>query len=66
MTGSDGKCEGIANAQECSAIPCSSNTTATTDEVCKTVNTGCITTGLGCVSVLPICSSYKVSDLACT
>jgi len=45
LKGNDGKCEGKTGSNKCSAIPCNSNTTATTDEVCKTVNNGCVTTG---------------------
>ncbi|CAD8156844.1 unnamed protein product [Paramecium pentaurelia] len=65
--GSDGKCKGASDAEApCSAKVCKdADATLNTDEKCDEYQTGCKTTGKGCVSTLSTCSSYTGDSTSC-
>ncbi|CAD8071729.1 unnamed protein product [Paramecium sonneborni] len=65
--GSDGKCKGASDAEAaCSAKVCKdADATLDTDAKCDDYQTGCKTTGKGCVSTLSNCSSYTGDSTSC-
>ncbi|TNV71570.1 hypothetical protein FGO68_gene4687 [Halteria grandinella] len=62
--GTDGTCEGDANATACRARKCE-NGTGTTDEACNTYKSGCVTNGVKCVDARSKCSDYTGTSTTC-
>ncbi|CAK62361.1 unnamed protein product (macronuclear) [Paramecium tetraurelia] len=65
--GSDGKCKGASDAEAaCSAKVCKdADASLNSDAKCDEYQTGCKTTGKGCVSTLSTCSSYTGDSTSC-
>ncbi|CAD8122845.1 unnamed protein product [Paramecium sonneborni] len=66
MRGSDGNCEYNFYCNNCRVRVCTdANVSFNTDQDCARQQTGCVTTGKGCIATLGSCSSYDGNATTC-